>query len=89
MTIKDLGPRVELAWEGLRPMTKKMLAGAIEASQNTPKQTFSYDAHADWELSRLLTALDEQTGNTRSRLRSISARTDRLAASYDRGPALF
>jgi hypothetical protein len=26
-----------------------------------PKQKFSYDAHSDWELSRLLSALDEQT----------------------------
>lgn len=25
-----------------------------------PTQKFSYDAHADWELSRLLSALDEQ-----------------------------
>lgn len=63
-----------MVWEGLRPMTKKMLVGVIEANSasnvagniatavqpNTPKQKFSYDAHADWELSRLLTALDEQ-----------------------------
>jgi hypothetical protein len=62
MTIKDLGPRVEKVWDGLRPMTKKMLVGAMQASLNAPKQKFSYDAHADWELSRLLTALDEQTG---------------------------
>ncbi len=65
MTIKDFGARVESVWEGLRPMTKKMLAGVIEANQTSaaaaPKQKFSYDAHADWELSRLLSALDEQT----------------------------
>ena len=63
MTIKDFGARVESVWEGLRPVTKKMIAGAIEASQTktAPKQKFSYDAHADWELSRLLSALDEQT----------------------------
>jgi hypothetical protein len=63
MTIKDFGARVESVWEGLRPFTKKMIARAIEASQTTqaPKQKFSYDAHADWELSRLLSALDEQT----------------------------
>ena len=61
MTIKDFGARVESVWEGLRPMTKKMLVGAIEANQTAaPKQKFSYDAHADWELSRLLSALDEQ-----------------------------
>ncbi len=37
-----------------------MLAGVIEANQTAAKQKFSYDAHADWELSRLLSALDEQ-----------------------------
>lgn len=61
MMIKDFGARVESVWEGLRPLTKKMLVGAIESSSTAPKQKFSYDAHADWELSRLLSALDEQT----------------------------
>ncbi len=60
MIIKDFGARVESVWEGLRPLTKKMLVGVIEANQTAPKQKFSYDAHADWELSRLLSALDEQ-----------------------------
>ena len=64
MTIKDFGARVVSVWEGLRPLTKKMLVGALQATtvsnqSNTP-QKFSYDAHADWELSRLLSALDEQ-----------------------------
>lgn len=63
MVIKDLGPAVVRVWDGLRPMTKKMLAGAMSSGQaNTnPAQKFSYDAHADWEVSRLLTALDEQS----------------------------
>ena len=64
MTIKDFGARVESVWEGLRPMTKKMIVRALqEKSGNAltaPTQKFSYDAHADWELSRLLSALDEQ-----------------------------
>lgn len=51
-------------WEGLRPMTKKMLERAVQSGSGTPPvvpaQKFSYDAHSDWELSRLLTALDEQ-----------------------------
>lgn len=70
MMIKDFGARVEKVWEGLRPMTKKMLVGAIEAhnaAANSPKQKFSYDAHADWELSRLLTALDEQANDAEIR----------------------
>lgn len=65
MMIKDFGGRVASVWEGLRPMTKKMLVGALQSSNATPanaqRQKFSYDAHADWELSRLLTALDEQS----------------------------
>jgi hypothetical protein len=61
MTIKNLGAQVVSVWEGLRPLTKKMLVGAMQTSPSTPKQKYSYDAHADWELSRLLTALDEQT----------------------------
>jgi len=65
MTIKDFGARVVSVWEGLRPMTKKMLVGVLQASGGNPPaapiQKFSYDAHADWELSRLLSALDEQT----------------------------
>ena len=65
MTIKNFGARVVSVWEGLRPMTKKMLVGALAASganpPNPPTQKFSYDVHAEWELSRLLSALDEQT----------------------------
>ena len=64
MMIKDLGARVESVWEGLRPVTKKMIFGALQAnSGNVPiaqPQKFSYDTQSDWELNRLLTALDEQ-----------------------------
>lgn len=60
MTIKDLGARVESVWQGLRPVTKKMLVGAFETGNAKTNSTFSYDAHADWELSRLLSVLDEQ-----------------------------
>lgn len=59
MMIKNFGGRVASVWDGLRPMTKKMLERALQtggpASPN-PIQKFSYDAHADWEVSRLLTA---------------------------------
>lgn len=64
MMIKDLGPRVATIWEGLRPETKKLLVGVLESKAvptPTPSQRFAYDAHADWELSRLLSALDEQS----------------------------
>lgn len=65
MMIKDLGAGVVNVWEGLRPVTRKMLVGALQARGSSPAnstaQKFSYDAHADWEVSRLLTALDAQT----------------------------
>lgn len=69
MMIKDLGPRVASIWEGLRPETRKMLVGALQSKAvpaSTPLQRYSYDAHADWELSRLLSALDEQSKNPAS-----------------------
>ena len=71
--IKEFGGRVASVWEGLRPITKKMLVRAMQSSNSTalnnkaPK--FSYDAHADLEVSRLLSALDEQS-------RTKEARTD-------------
>lgn len=64
MMIKDFGARVESVWEGLRPVTKKMIVGALQANigiaSTSPPQQFSYDTQSDWELSRLLTVLDEQ-----------------------------
>src|SRR4051812_20468644 len=66
MMIKDFGGRIASVWDGLRPMTRNMLVGALQTGSSSvspsPKaQKFSYDAHADWELSRLLSALDEQS----------------------------
>jgi hypothetical protein len=71
MTIKEFGPKLASIWDGLRPVTKKMLVGALTsentavASAQPPK--FYYDAHADWEVSRLLTALDEQSKATKDK----------------------
>jgi len=70
MMIKDLGAKVANVWEGLRPVTKKMLVGVLQtpgsstSSSVTPK--FYYDAHADWEVSRLLSALDAQSKSAES-----------------------
>ncbi|MEO8573945.1 MAG: hypothetical protein ABI481_08240, partial [Pyrinomonadaceae bacterium] len=71
MMIKDLGAGVVSVWEGLRPITKKMLEGVMDAGSTTQPsnsaQRFSYDAHADWELSRLLFALDAQSKKSASK----------------------
>ena len=89
MTIKDFGARVVSVWEGLRPMTKKMLVGVLQASGGNapaaPVQKFSYDAHADWELSRLLSALDEQAKDAEvvknaEKLREIKQLADTCSA---------
>ena len=64
MMIKEFGERVASVWEGLRPVTKQMIERAMSArsgSQNTSNPKYAYDAHADWELSRLLSAVDEQS----------------------------
>jgi hypothetical protein len=65
MTMKEFGGRVATIWEGLRPVTRKMLVGAMQSGNQLPAanktQKYSYDAHADWEVSRLLSALDEET----------------------------
>jgi hypothetical protein len=71
MMIKDYGSQVESIWKGLRPLTKKMLVGAMTPS--VAKQTFSYDIHADWELSGLLTALDIQLHDA-----EVQKRADKL-----------
>src|SRR5688572_7475153 len=82
--IKNLGAGVVRVWEGLRPITKKMLEGVMDASSNATQpsnsvQKFSYDAHADWELSRLLTALDEQSKKAASTNSDILSEISQLA----------
>jgi len=71
MTIEDFGARVASVWQGLRPSTRSLVERAL--STPTPTQqglaattaTSSrresiYDARSEWELSRLLAALDER-----------------------------
>jgi len=64
MTIKEFGGNIANVWDGLRPITKKMLERALQAGKTAsgiPSSKFTYDAHADWEVSRLLSALDEES----------------------------
>ena len=69
MTIKEFGGKVASVWEGLRPVTKKMVVGALKTgdAQNSQAPKSYYDAHADWEVSRLLSALDEQSSASETR----------------------
>ena len=59
---KGFGTRIENVWKDLRPVTKEFLVSVLE--KKTPKKKIpSYDAHSDWELSRLLDAIDASTHN--------------------------
>lgn len=78
MILKDYGGRVASVWDGLRPVTKKLLVGAMESNNSAPiiqKTKNYYDAHADWEVSRLLTALDEESSD-----KSAKKNTKRLTS---------
>jgi hypothetical protein len=63
MTIKEFGGKIATIWEGLRPNTQKMLVGALHGKGQSVSQApkFFYDATADWEVSSLLSALDERS----------------------------
>jgi hypothetical protein len=69
MTIEDFGARVASVWQGLRPSTRNLVeralttpappsAGLRRRTRLTPR--CAYDARSEWELSRLLAALDER-----------------------------
>jgi hypothetical protein len=79
MINKNFGTQVVDIWEGLRPMTKKMLVGAMKSKNVATKQKTTYDAHADWELSRLLTALDEQAKDKKSKTPENLSEINQLA----------
>jgi len=82
MMIKEFGGKVASVWDGLRPVTKQMLVGALKAGNTNPKTPkFSYDAHADFEVSRLLSALDEQS--KQSEIRSDTQKFNELTQLAD------
>ena len=62
MRIDDFGTRIANAWSELRPATRGLVERALQAAgSGTPTaRNFHYDARADLELSRFLTALDDR-----------------------------
>ena len=70
MTIEDFGARVASVWQGLRPSTRSLVERALTtattaasqatAAANASRADAAYDARSEWELSRLLAALDER-----------------------------
>jgi hypothetical protein len=69
--MKDFGGRLESVWSELRPTTRGLVERALQTPSNPPaplrnpnSKNAPYDARADHELSRLLTALDESALET-------------------------
>jgi hypothetical protein len=68
--MKDFGGRLASVWSELRPTTRGLVERALQTPSTPPATTRSasanapYDARADHELSRLLTALDESALET-------------------------
>jgi hypothetical protein len=70
MTIEDFGARVVSVWQGLRPSTRSLVERALStplppqqgpaATTTASRRESIYDARSEWELSRLLSALDER-----------------------------
>jgi hypothetical protein len=85
--IEDFGARVASVWEGMRPTTRSLIVGALQSSNagvagaaSTTRNSSPYDARADWELSRLLAALDERATEEGAALNAEQARELRRMA---------
>lgn len=63
--IKDFGAQVESVWEGMRSTTRSLIVSALQQpSAASQRGQLRYDARADWELSRLLSVLDEHAAES-------------------------
>src|SRR5215203_5317973 len=62
LIIDDFGSRIATAWSELRPATRGLVERALLAVASTTQaaRNFQYDARADLELSRFLSALDDR-----------------------------
>ena len=63
MLMEEFGGRVASVWAGLRPATRSLVERALQQALPTPapaaRSISAYDARSEWELSRLLAALDD------------------------------
>jgi hypothetical protein len=84
MMIEDFGARVVSVWEGLRQTTRSLIVGALQSppavAAQPPRKVMPYDARADWELSRLLSALEERARDATASLNPEQARELRRMA---------
>ena len=76
--IEDFGARVVSVWEGLRQTTRSLVVGALQSppalAASPARGVVPYDARADWELSRLLAALEERAAEAGASLNPEQAR---------------
>ena len=73
LMIEDFGGRLASVWSELRPTTRGLVERALQSPGITPATARTtpntpYDARADHELSRLLTALDERASDATTEL---------------------
>jgi hypothetical protein len=87
MTIEDFGARVASVWQGLRPSTRSLVERALTTAAAAPQTTAAanasrtdaaYDARSEWELSKLLAALDERADEKTGALLSDEQSRDLL-----------
>ncbi len=71
LTMDDFGGRLASVWSELRPTTRGLVERALQTpsappalARNPGAPNAPYDARADHELSRLLTALDERASES-------------------------
>jgi len=85
--MEDFGGRVASVWEGLRPATRHLVENALHSSPpaaaaggahavTTGGRGIAYDTRAEWELSRLLAALDERAREGGARTLSVEQTRD-------------
>jgi hypothetical protein len=77
--IEDLGGQVATVWSELRPATRGLVERALQPSGTPSAQSRNvpYDARADMELSRFLSALDDRANEAldaekQTRLRMVA-----------------
>ena len=81
MMIEDFGARIASVWEGLSSTTRKLIVGALQTpAAPSHGVARNYDARSDWELSRLLSALDERVAENSKTLSAEQAREMRHMA---------
>jgi hypothetical protein len=89
MMIEDFGARVASVWQGLRPSTRSLVERALStptppqgsaatasSAPTASRRESTYDARSEWELSRLLAALDERAAEVGTKSLSAQQSSD-------------